>query len=347
MNRINRLRKLMEKKGIEGFYSENPLDFFYLLGFLCTKGVLFVTMQEAFFFLDSRYLNDLKPLALTTKLQLEDKAILEKVNAYPLNKKIAFSAKKFSHERAIQLLNGLFSNRQEHLITIDLVEILRIEKDLTEIELLKKAAILTKKSFDGLNIEGVNCEKALEMQFKMNLLSQGADGWSFDPIIAFDRHAASPHYHPSHEIMKPKEEILIDCGAKVGQYNGDMTRTLLLNAASPKLKELFKIVEESYHMIIQQIRPGLKFIELTTKIHQFFAKHQVEDLFLHSLGHGIGLDLHEMPFFKNHPSSELEIKENMVFTIEPGLYDPKVGGVRYENTIWMSESGPVSLTEEK
>ena len=134
-------------------------------------------------------------------------------------------------------------------------------------------------------------------------------------------------------------------GALFQSYHGDMTRTILLPQATDRLKQLYQITEESYHFIVERLKVGMKFIEATQLINDFFARHGKKELFLHSLGHGIGLDLHEMPFF-NHPlAKEWEIQENMVFTIEPGLYDPAVGGVRYENMIWMSDKGPVALTE--
>ena len=137
----------------------------------------------------------------------------------------------------------------------------------------------------------------------------------------------------------------MDAGCIFNQYYSDMTRTILLRGASKELKDFYAIVMEGYHLLLHTMKIGMTFQMLNEVIIGHFKKYQLDHCFIHGLGHGVGLEVHELPFFRRHPSAQFEIKENMVFAIEPGLYDPKIGGVRYENTIWMSPNGPIELTK--
>jgi Xaa-Pro aminopeptidase len=344
IKRIEAIRQLMDNKGIDLFYSENPIDFFYLLDFQASKGVLLITSQEVIFFVDARYFEKAVKFSSIQVLLYEKKEILTVFHKIKAHQTIAFPGAKLSYDRVQELFSTYFPHLKERWISQDLVEELRMVKDQEEISRIKKACEIGKKGFDALNFLSFPSEKMASQAFKEKIIHEGADTFAFEPIIAFDRNAAIPHHSCEQIHKKPKNEILIDCGAKYQGYHGDMTQTILLEGASDRLKELYAITLEGYEKIFENIQVGLTFESLTHMIHAHFKKYHVDDLFLHSLGHGIGIDLHEAPFYKNHPSSKMPIQENMVFTLEPGLYDPKVGGVRLENTLLMTNKGPISLT---
>lgn len=344
IQRITRLRKEMQKAQVECFYSESSIDFEYLLGFIASKGILLITENEAFFFLDHRYFEKASHLKIVQVFPDDPQHVAQIITEKTLRKKIAFSGKKFSYSRVKELFEGNFKGKEQEVILADLVENIRIIKDQFEIELIAKACEISRKGLEGLDIHAGGSEFALSQMYKRNLLDLGAETFAFSPIVAFDKNAACPHHSVESIANIPKEEILFDVGAKYLSYNGDMTKTVLLDGCSSKLKELYSITKEGYYKIFDLIKIGVPFYSLTKAIHEHFKSYHVDHLFLHSLGHGIGLELHEAPFMKNHPTAHLPIQENMVFTIEPGLYDPKIGGVRLENTIWMSKEGPVSLT---
>jgi Xaa-Pro aminopeptidase len=342
--RIVKLRKEMQNAHVECFYSENSLDFEYLLGFKASKGILLVTEQEGFFFLDHRYFEKGNHLTTVTVLLDEAEKIKDVITQKIKGKKIAFSGKKFSYLRVKELFDSYFKGKEHDTFFLDLVENCRIIKDDLEIQLIATACAVSKKSLDKLLTQKGTSEFDFSQKYKKNLLDLGAETVAFSPIVAFDKNAACPHHSSETVLNTPKEEILFDVGAKYLSYNGDMTKTLLLDGCCDRLKELYSITRDGYYKIIDLLKIGTPFSALTQAIQDHFKFYHVEHLFLHSLGHGIGLELHEAPFMKNHPTAICPIQENMVFTIEPGLYDPQVGGVRLENTIWMSKDGPISLT---
>jgi Xaa-Pro aminopeptidase len=344
VDRIQKLRSLMIEQAVGIFYSENPLDFLYLLNYESSKGILIITSNEAIFFQDPRFFERAKKLSEVEVFSYETSLIQEKCKK--LNQgKIAFSGDKISYNRVEEVFTHFFPTRRGDWVSCDLVESLRMIKDLDEIEKIKQASTIAKSAYEKIDLEKELSEFTFSQTFKKNILELGAETYAYEPIVAYDYHAAIPHHQVIKTVNKPTQEILVDLGARVEGYNSDMTDTILLPQASAKLKEFYQIVQEGYFLVLQEIRLGIPFFQLTEVIVKHFKKYQVEHLFLHSLGHNIGLEVHEMPFFRQpHFSSTKQIEENMVFTIEPGLYDPKIGGVRLENTIWVTRKGPISLT---
>ncbi len=334
----------MQKYGIDCFYSENPLDFKYLIQFQASKGILFVHENEVTFFADGRYFEKAQLIPSIRVLPYEEASIIEFIQKQIKGKKFAFSGKDLSYDRGKELVSKLFFGSEQNYISCDLVEKLRMIKDDDEIRSMRQACQITRKGLDQIDWNQHESEWELSQRYKQNILQLGAENFAFEPIFAFDQHAAIPHHRSEKKKGKPSNVILMDVGAIYEGYHGDMTKTFLLPTASQELKQLYDIVKEGYYLILDQLKLGMIFEDLNHKIIAHFKKYHVDHLFLHSLGHGIGLEIHEAPFYKNHPSSKLPIEENMIFTVEPGLYDPRIGGIRLENTILMTKSGPESLT---
>jgi Xaa-Pro aminopeptidase len=222
------------------------------------------------------------------------------------------------------------------------VRTLRAIKEAREIALLKKAADLTwrglQKILEELK-EGVS-EEELALTFEIFCRKNGASGLSFSPIVAFGENSAYPHYRAGKTKLRKNQIVLIDVGAIVDHYCGDMTRVFFFGQPDPELARFEQIVRSAQRKAVAHVRPGIRAGELDELVRNEFEKANVKQLYIHSLGHGIGLETHEYPRLRfDNEDKDLILEAGMVFTIEPGLYQPGLGGIRIEDTILVTETG--------
>ena len=174
-------------------------------------------------------------------------------------------------------------------------------------------------------------EKELSNCIKRLFLDYGAD-IAFDPIVAFGKNSACPHWHPSDERLEDQELVLIDIGALWNNYASDMTRVLFLKPPQKEIKEAFLAVQQAYEAAASAAKPGVDCAYLDTLARKALQEANLEDFFTHGLGHGVGLEVHEAPRL-NKFAVNIPLIEGDVITIEPGIYLPNIGGIRLENTL--------------
>jgi Xaa-Pro aminopeptidase len=183
-------------------------------------------------------------------------------------------------------------------------------------------------------------EKEISKKFEIFCLEQGGEGLSFEPIIAFGASSAMPHYRSQNVPLTADRIVLVDIGVKLDGYHSDMTRCLFFGKEDPYLSRLYEITQKAQRSALAECRPGQTVKQIDLAARHVYKKEGVEELFVHSLGHGIGLEVHEYPRIKfDTEDKDLVLEEGMVFTVEPGLYVPGVGGVRYEDTIVITSDG--------
>jgi Xaa-Pro aminopeptidase len=165
----------------------------------------------------------------------------------------------------------------------------------------------------------------------------GKEGFftEYPPIIAFGKNSAMPHYRSGDQQLKLPTVVLIDIGVTCHDYASDMTRTLFLGAADPKLVEIYDIVKNTHDEVLKHVKPGVSVKFLDQLARECIKNYPI----LHSLGHGIGLEVHEYPRISIQLAQDVILQKNMVITIEPGVYIPGLGGVRLEDTIVVQEDG--------
>ena len=195
---------------------------------------------------------------------------------------------------------------------------LRVEKFKKQLQTLKK-------------------QRHLKIGYCRNL---GAEGMSFTPIVAFGSGSALPHYHTSTRKLKKGDIVLMDLGVRLNGYASDMTRTFFFGEGTKQLQELYQVVEASKEAALNLCRPGVPLSEIDEAARKVMREARLEKHFLHSLGHGIGLDVHESPNFR---TDETVLVPGMVITIEPGLYLPGKGGVRLEDMVVITKQGHRNL----
>ncbi|PIS02324.1 MAG: aminopeptidase P family protein [Chlamydiae bacterium CG10_big_fil_rev_8_21_14_0_10_42_34] len=327
-----RIQKLM-KQAKHAYFIDSPTDLLYLTKMELSKGRLLMGPNEAILFVDGRYFEKAKQHAPCTVALWDEQKKLSK-------NQIGFDSDTVTYSGYLALKKA-FPNVEWTPMPSPL-KALRMVKDEDEITALKKAADLTwrgyKKIIECLK-EGVS-EEELAVEFKVFCLKNGASAFSFEPIIAFGENSAYPHYRAGNVRLKKDQVVLIDIGAVVNCYHADMTRIHYFGKPNPKIERFERIVKAAKQKAIAHVRPGVKVGTLDEIVRAEFEKEGVKQLYTHSLGHGVGLETHEAP--KVHFSGEdkdLLLEPGMVFTIEPGLYEPGVGGVRLEDMIVVTETG--------
>ncbi len=328
----SRIKKLIGQRE-EPCLVEGLADLLYLTGMSFSKGRLLVGTQEAILFVDGRYYERAKQEAPCPVLLWEEFKKRKE-------KRIWFDSATVTYEGYLALKKEL--PHVEWIPTPSPVRELRMIKEPKEIAALKKAAQLTwrgyQKVIEALKV-GVS-EEELALEFEFFCRKNGASGISFAPIIAFGVHSAYPHYRAGPSRLQENQIVLVDVGAVVDGYCADMTRIFYFGTPDPRLVKLEEIVRQAQKEAIAHVKPGIKVGDLDQLVHTLFDRNNVKPLYIHSLGHGIGLEAHEYPrLLFNGVDRNAVLKPGMVFTIEPGLYQPGVGGIRIEDMVLVTEKG--------
>lgn len=237
--------------------------------------------------------------------------------------------------------------------TIDtIIATQRLIKDHVETLSLRKSGTIAsqtlryfKKILNSDAALGISeIEVAHRIDYRLKQL--GADEPAFPTIVAFDQNSAKPHHRPSSAKLKTDSIILIDMGASLNQYKSDLTRTWLRNNSSnPLFNQVKSIVKQSYHQAKMAATPEVAASDIDSAARTVINQAGFADKFIHTTGHGIGLEAHELPHISSTDTAPLS--PGLVFTIEPGIYLPGQFGYRHENTFLMTEDGPLNLTSSR
>ncbi|MFC1670011.1 M24 family metallopeptidase [Spirochaetota bacterium] len=346
-----RLRKLKRKLKLENkipYLISDLHNIKYLTGFNGTYAYLVIDEKKSYFISDSRYeehIRSILPGSFKFILQEEElkktlKSLLNKIGCNRI----------FVEEHSMPL--STFNELKRGLRGIRLisasneVNTLRMIKDDLEVTKLKKAASITDKCFNHIikfikpGMKEWDIAVEIEFFYKKN----GCRSVSFDPIVASGKMSSMPHYETSiSKKIKKGDVILIDMGCIYDEYNSDLTRTIFVNSIDPEIEKIYTIVREAQERSISFVKPGI-----TTGKLDSIARNYINDMgyggrFGHSLGHSLGLEVHEIPAVKK--DGETNIKKNMVLTVEPGIYVPNLGGVRIEDMVLVTSRGYDVLTK--
>lgn len=342
--RIRSFQKFLKENQIDSCVIEDPIDLFYLTGTPLSAGQLWIHQKAALLLVDGRYQESAKAAPLPSDVFSKDR--LKKFCEKNPIVRVAFDATKLSFQRVQEIKelirNVMGSKACQWIPFKSPTSALRAVKSTCEITALKKSAQLLWKGYQFLKKqlkEGMT-EQELAKKFEIYCLENGARGLAFEPIIAFGPNSALPHHRPGKQKLKKGDLVLIDIGVDLNYYHSDMTRVVFFACKDPLLQSWYKIIQRAHAEALRYCRPGMRFGQLDEAARSILKKEEVEPYFVHSLGHGIGLETHEMPRIRfDSPHKDMLLEPGMVFTIEPGLYLPGRGGVRYENMILITEKG--------
>lgn len=345
--RIKNLQNYISEKKIDLLIIEDPISLIYLTGLHLSSAKLFITQNFSKLFVDGRYIQAAKEnssldVELLSEKNLSDIILQNKC------KNIAFDSNKITYngfEKLTLFIQKIKSKNDYEINLIPLFNPLkdfRLIKDFDEISILKSAASLNWKGFEHacmLLKEGIT-EKEIALEYEIFVRKNGGDSLSFDPIVCFGKNSSMPHHVPSKTKLKLDDIVLIDVGVCIDNYHSDLTRVVFFGKANPTLEKIYSITKKAQAQALLLCKPGTKLKDLDLAVRDVFREEDLEKNFAHSLGHGVGLEIHEFPKIKfDAEEKDTVLQPGMIITIEPGLYIPDLGGVRYEDTILITQNG--------
>ena len=228
--------------------------------------------------------------------------------------------------------------------TKEVIERHRAVKDDGELQAIRAAARVADEALQAVLAElaaGIS-ERELALRLRQEIIRAGGEDVSFAPVVAFGENSAKAHAVASERRLAAGDIVLIDMGAKVDGYCSDMTRTVMMGQPSEEFGEVYQLVREAQQAAMAGIAPGMPAAEVDARARAVIDASSYQGRFAHSLGHGVGLEVHELPRLSK--SSEDVLAAGQVVTNEPGIYLPEWGGVRLEELVLVTEQGAEPLT---
>jgi Xaa-Pro aminopeptidase len=317
----------------------------YLTGFTGSNGLVVILPGRAVFFTDPRYrIQSAQEVGCQTRVATGP--ILPRVAALlrgAKSRRAGFEKSRMSVE-AFQILKDALPMRSSLEPVVGWIENQRMIKSAAEITAIRRSVELNSRAFEQIakRIRPEMRESDLAAELDYRVRRQGAEGPAFETIVAAGPRTALPHARPTATKLPSHGMVLVDMGAMLDGYASDMTRMLFLGNAAPRLKRIYVAVLEAQLAAIDAVRPGVKAHAVDRAARRVLARHNLERAFVHSTGHGLGLEIHEPPRVGRKEKTTLE--KGMAITIEPGVYLEGIGGVRIEDTVVVTANGCEVLT---
>ncbi|MBF0570127.1 MAG: aminopeptidase P family protein [Candidatus Omnitrophica bacterium] len=347
LTRISRLRASFPQLKINALLVTDDINIRYLIGFPAADSWLLVTQRKAFYVTDFRYtLEARKGLPERIEVVQAKGTLLEAVIDLAKKEKVRHLGLDEWHVTLQQFrrLKTLAGRSLGFKPADNVIEALRSVKSPDEIALIRKAIKINLAGFRYIQrfIKPGVTEKVLLYKLEDFIRSQGV-GFAFSPIIASGPNSALPHAQVTERKLRQGEPLLIDLGIRLNGYNSDLTRMFFLGRMPTSLGKVLSLIKASQREAVKVIRPGVAAKAVDAASRSFLEKHGLARHFGHSLGHGVGMDVHEGPRLSEKSGAILQ--ENMVVTIEPGVYFPGKYGVRQEEMVLVTKTGCEVLSD--
>ena len=340
--RIERLRELMRREKLDGFVVTNLPNVRYLCGYTGSNGLMLVTRRDCWFYTDFRYQEQIK----TEVRGCRKRVLVRDLVSHPPPewarpfRRLGVEENHVTVSRFKQFRKRF---RKARLVpTRDLTLELRRTKESAEAKLVAGAQRITDRVFaDVLKLvkPGVReRDLALEIEFQFRQHGEVA----FDSIVASGPNAAKPHAGFSDRKLLKGDVLTFDIGCRVRGYCSDMTRTVFVGKAPPELRKVYEVVLEAQRRALDAIKPGIAAKAADATARDFITEQGYGKQFGHGLGHGVGIEVHEMPALA--ATSKDTLAPGDLVTVEPGIYLPGVGGVRIEDMVLVTKTGHTNLT---
>jgi Xaa-Pro aminopeptidase len=343
-HRMEKARRFLKRLAIDALLVSNPSNIFYLSGFHGHDSLLVLGDAFSYIITDFRYKEEAERDAKGFVV-ISDRDNLYNKCARIVKKNRIRSLGFEAHYMTVQagdILRDLIGFKP--LPTVNLIEGLRIKKDSAEIKKIRQSAIIAKKVVGLLekSIKPGASEKDIANQIDFCIKRLGAERPSFDTIVLSGKNTSMPHGKPSNRLIEKGDPVLMDFGARLDCYSSDLTRMVFVGKITNYINIIYSIVRSAQKKAIEKIRPGVKASEIDKAARSYIRSKGFEKYFGHATGHGIGIDVHELPQIgsKNH----VKLKQGMVFSVEPGIYIPGEFGIRIEDMVLVTSSGCEVIT---
>lgn len=331
------LRNKITSMNLQGMIVSNPVNIQYLTN-IQAEGTLILTRKENIYITDGRYIEYAhKTLTVFDEIIVYDVKDLSQddyENFFLFCENVGFEENYLTYAKYKEYIRKFKVNN--FVETENIIEKQRMIKDEEEINNIKEACSITKKCFEYIAefLKPGNTEKQVARKID-DYFFQNAEGPAFDTIVASGENSSKPHAVPTDRMFKEQDIITIDIGCKYNGYCSDMTRTFFIGEPTEKQKKIYNLVLKNHDQTIESIKEGANTKQLSKMVENDFKLHDFD--LIHSLGHGLGLEIHEKPYLSSRVESIL--KENMTITVEPGIYIPGEFGVRIEDTVLVEKGG--------
>jgi len=344
---MEKVRKIMSGKGLDGLIVTGRANTFYLSGFTGSTSYLLISMTKAWLVIDFRYTIQARSQVCEGIEVVEHDSTflstLDRIIADEGMESIGFEGNNLSYSEYERFKEKLpHAGRLESIG--DEIDLLRVRKDDGEIEIIAEAVRLGDQVFDRvlkLVKPGIaELELAAEIEYQMRKL--GAAGPSFATIVAAGERSAMCHAAASSNRIKPGDALILDFGVIYRNYCSDMTRTIFIGDPGEEMKRIYRIVRDAQLAALESLGSGMKARDADKVARDIITLEGYGACFGHSLGHGVGIEIHEEPRLSE--KSEDILLDGMVFTVEPGIYVEGLGGVRIEDMVALVDGKPRNLT---
>jgi Xaa-Pro aminopeptidase len=324
--------------GVDAFLLTRLPNVRYLTGFTGSNGQLILTEAEAIFLTDGRYAEqsrreapDVRRVVYMGEFTRTFRQAWSELGA----DRLAFESTGLTYKT----YRDLSEMGPELVATDQEVERLRWTKDEEEIDRLNQAQALADDAFDLIThklVEGIT-ERDAALDLDMSLRRAGAENVAFETIMAFGENAAEPHHHPTDRALQRGDIVKMDFGCVVDGYHSDMTRTVSFGDPPAELREVYEIVRAAQQAGVAAVRAGVAGADADEASRRIIRQSGYGEQYKHSLGHGVGLEIHEGPTLRAGGNDI--VPEGAVVTVEPGIYLEGVGGVRIEDMVEVRSDG--------
>ena len=342
--KIRWLRNKLMGLNLQGMIITNPINIRYLTN-IEAEGILLITRKENIFLTDSRYIEHVNSI-LTIEdgivvFNIKDITLDDYENFFLFCENVGFEETNLTYAKYKEYMHKYRINNFEE--TEGIIEKQRMIKEPDELDNIKKACSITDDCFEYLKsyIKIGMSEKQIAAEIENFFIKNGADDLAFSTIVASGKNSSMPHAIPTDKLIEAGDPITIDMGCKYKGYCSDMTRTIFAGYVPQYVKPVYDLVLKNQIQISESIKEGANIKAISKTIESNIKLNGFE--MLHSLGHGVGLEIHEYPFFGTRV--DFYLKENMVITNEPGIYIPNKFGVRIEDTVLVSKYSSINLTK--
>ncbi len=341
--RIDQLRDLLEKKGLDALIVVSPINIRYVSGFSGSGAVALISIDKSWLLTDALH-------AEQAEIEVKDfETVVCDANPikYVADLVSDFDRAGIEDTASIGFMKELTSHTsgKVHLIPVEgIIEEMRAVKDEDEIESIRAAVDVAARAFlESYSMLRSGCsEREFVSELIRRTVISGAQGTAFDIIVASGERSSLPHASFTDRQFLPGDVVVVDFGAVVDGYCSDITRTILVGKTSKKVGEACRAVGRALDAAIENTKPGIEAGALYEVARGVLEEHGMADCFIHSLGHGVGLEVHEKPSLSKGSNSLLE--EGMVLTLEPGVYFKGEFGVRIEEMVVVTKDGCEILT---
>ncbi len=331
---------------VDALLVSSPANVRYLSGYTGSNGILLLTDGESHFFTDPRYAIE-AARQITCKVHVEKKALLLGAAAVFKRKRlkrIGFESSWLRYEDYLKIKEEMSVGSGLHPIG-RVIEEQRMVKSSAEMSLIRQSVATNDEAYSKtirrVHAGARESDIAAELDYQMRAL--GAEKAAFETIVASGVRSALPHAHPTAHRLGENELLLIDMGACQDGYASDMTRVSHTGVPPKRILRLYKAVLEAQLAALSSVKAGVTTGEVDAAARDVLKRHELDRAFVHSTGHGLGLEIHEPPRIARKDKTKLQA--GMAITIEPGAYIDGLGGIRIEDTVLVTEHGCEVLTK--